>query len=346
MVRDEIWILAMAALIILSVLLTLLFYLIARKAIENRRGSQIDRIKEKMNPLLYTFLAEGHVSRGLQTDSIVKERALEELLNHYADVLEGEEEKQNLTILAELHLTEYYKQSLKSFRWSRRMNAMYHIEDFKMKGLQNNLISILESSKASKEEVVISLRILASFQFQDLPSMLMRKWNYLTEYDYRTILYRLEGARLEPLILQFNKSPVQLRYALIEVISLKRELRYIRFLEIIFIHNEKELRLRALKAIASIGHVSKIDPYLSLVHSSIWQERMMAAKLYGNLKDRKLLPYLKTMLSDTNWWVRFQAGQSIMMFPDGKEILRTIYQSTDDLFARDMAWEWMNKGAI
>lgn len=344
MVHNEIWVLSIATLLILSVLLTLLFYLIVRKAIENRRQSEIEKIKEKMNPLLYTYLAEGNISRGLQPDSLVKEKALEELLNHYADVLEGAVEKQNLSILAELHLTDYYKRSLKSFRWSRRMNALYHIEDFKMKTLQNNILPIVESSKSTKEEVVLSLRILASFQFQKIPFFLVEKWSSLSEYDYRTILYRLDSPRLEPFILQFNQCSEQLKYALIEVISLKKELRYIRFLETIFIMSESEVRLRALKAISSIGNVSKIDPYLSLVHSAIWQERMMAAKLYGNIKDRELLPHLKTMLSDPNWWVRFQAGQSIMMFPDGKKILYTIYQTTDDLFARDMAWEWMNKG--
>lgn len=346
MVKNEIWVLTIASSFLLAVLLFLLFYLIIRKALENQSRKQMENQKKRMSPLLLTFLTEGELSRELKPETKLKERALEELLTHYADLLEGVEEKQYLTVLAELHLAHYYRRSLKSIRWSRRMNALFHIEDFNMKMMQDDLVAIVETTKASKEELVLLLRILAAFHYENLPHLLINKWSHLTEYDYRTILYRLDGDSLEPFILEFNKCSEQLKFAIIEVISLKKEVKYVRFLEHIFSVNERELRLRSLKAIASIGYVSTLRPYLSLATSSIWQERMMAAKLFGNMKDRELIGQLSVLLGDSSWWVRFQAGQSIMMFSDGKEILHDIYQTSKDSFARDMAWEWMNKGVM
>jgi hypothetical protein len=316
MVRDEIWILSVASIFILVLLLLLLFYLIIRKAIENGRRKQIDQVKEKMNPLLFT------------------------------DVLEGEEEKRNLTNLAHQHLTDYYRQSLRSFRWSRRMNALYHIEDFRMNQLQADIESIVKKGKFSKEEVVLSLRILASFHVPTLAGLLLKRGVQLNENDYRTILFRMDISQFEPFIIEFHHAVEPLKYALIEVISLKKEVAYVWFLENTFATSVGEVRLRALKAISSLGYVSNIQPYLPLFESTVWQERMMVTKLCGSLKDRDSLPNLKSMLADSSWWVRFQAGQSIMMFPNGVDILKNIYQSTEDPFVRDMAMEWMNKGAI
>ena len=346
MVRDEIFVLTVASVMVLAILLFLLLYLIIRKGIENRNRKQIEQFKEKMNPLLFTYISEGELSRGLHPDTQVKEQALEELLKHYADILEGEEEQRHVNVLATQHLTDYYRQSLRSFRWSRRMNALYHIEDFKMKQMQGDIEAIIVNPKSTIEELMISLRILAAFQYPNLASLLIESWNHLTENDYRSILFRMDRPQLEELILAFNQASDPLKFALIEVISIKNEVSYVWFLEAIFAANDGELRLRALKAISAIGYVSTIDPYLPLFQSTVWQERMMVVKLCGSLKVKELLPQLSSMLSDSSWWVRFQAGQSIMMFPDGKAILTNVYHSTEDPFVRDMALEWMNKGAI
>jgi hypothetical protein len=344
-VKDEIWVLSVASIFILVLLLSLLFYLVIRKAYENSRRKQIDQMKETMNPLLFTYLVEGEISRWLQPDTDLKKQALEELLTHYSDILEGEGEKRYLTNLAHQHLTEYYRKSLKSFRWSRRMNALYHIEDFNMNQMLVDIETIVIKGKSSKEELVLSLRILASFQALNLSTLLLKREIELTENDYRTILFRMDSTQFEPFISEYNHFPEALKYALIEVISLKKEVAYVWFLEKIFATNVGEGRLRALKAISSIGYVSDIQSYYPLFESSVWQERMMVTKLCGGLKDRNSLVNLRKMLADSSWWVRFQAGQAIMMFSDGIDILNNLYQTTEDPFVRDMALEWMDKGA-
>lgn len=346
MVHNEIFLLMVASLIILVLLFTLLFYLVIRKAIENKRRKQIDAYKEKLNPFLYQYLVEGQVVRALQPDTFMKKVALEELLARYAEILEGDEEKGRITILSDLHLRDYYQRNLKSLIWSHRMNALYQIEGFGLKSLINQVIKRMENSRSSHEEVLLSLRILASFGFQSIFQLLQSRWDKLTEFEYRSILFRLNIDLLGQFISGFRQCPDQLKYAILDVIGTKKEPKFSLFLETTFANGEGEIRIRALKGIASMGFVLNISPYLVLAVSNVWQERMMAAKLFGISQETETISYLTRLLSDRNWWVRFQAGQSIMMFPNGKEILQGIHDTSVDSFARDMAWEWMNKGAV
>jgi HEAT repeat protein len=135
-----------------------------------------------------------------------------------------------------------------------------------------------------------------------------------------------------------------LQKAILDVISIKKESSYLLFTENIFAVYSGELRLRALKALAVLGSVKEINTYLELLYSSKWEERMLAAKLVGNLKEERGLNRLIELLHDQTWWVRFQAGQAICLFPNGKEILEQVYTTSTDMFAKDMAWEWLHKG--
>lgn len=61
-------------------------------------------------------------------------------------------------------------------------------------------------------------------------------------------------------------------------------------------------------------------------------------------KGKSAIPRLIELMHDRTWWVRSQATQAIIQFTNGKEILRTILESSKDTFAKDMAWEWLHKG--
>lgn len=344
MFQNEIVILAISSSVLLVVLIALLGYLLLRKIVENRKREKVNEIKGKMNLLLYDFLVEGKVVRGLLPDTKIKKIALEELLLRYAEMFEGEEERQHLAQLADLHLRDYYCENLKSLLWSTRMNTLFHIEDLRMISLMPEVLSKLESRNPSKEEIILSLRILASFGYPEVYRLLQTKGKDLEEYDYRSILARLDAAHLQPFILQFHHCPPQLKFAILEVISINKDEKYCHFLESVYTSESGELRLRALKAIASIGHLVNLKPFMSLVKSSVWEERMLAARIFGIARDKEMIQFLIELLGDKVWWVRYQAGQALMMYPNGKEILREVFKTAQDPFTRDMASEWINKG--
>lgn len=224
------------------------------------------------------------------------------------------------------------------------MNALYTIEDLHFIELQPQVLEAAKRERISHDEKVQSLRILAAFQFEGIPDLLLYHSENLSDGELRNIILRLNENLFSHFIADFHRAKNPLKYAVVDAAGIRKELKYLHFVESVYASYDGEPRLRAVKALSSLGMVKDITPYLDLRHSEDWKERMMAAKLFGSLKEPELMPYLLDLLHDRSWWVRSQAGQSIMMFPRGKEELQIVLDTSDDSYARDMAWEWMNKG--
>jgi hypothetical protein len=344
MIHQEILFLSIVTLSLICLLFLLLLYLMIRKVKDIKNRREIENYKNKINAQIFSIIAEGQRFRGIGCETAIKQKAMEELLSRYVKILEGEEEKIRLSDLASQCLQEFYRKRLKSFRWSQRMNALYHIEDFHMINLLNEVVLLSKKKNSTQQEIIQVLRILASFQYSGLKELLPNHYHDLSEYEYRSILMRLNHNLFDQFVLSFHKSTPPLQYAILDVISMKKGFEYRYFTENIFTTYKGEVRLRALKALAEIGYVSNIEPYLQLLHSSSWQERMVAAKLIGSIKEEKGITRLIELLHDQIWWVRSQAGQSIIQFPNGKAILQSVLETSKDAFAKDMAWDWLHKG--
>ncbi|MFD2442985.1 HEAT repeat domain-containing protein [Bacillus sp. CGMCC 1.16607] len=342
--ENELLYLSIATVIILVIQSLILLYLIIRKSYEIRVGLKVDKHKKRYNERLMSYLIDGEVSRVSLPNTNEKKRALEELLSKYAEILEGKEEKKNLFFLVDLYLADYYKDLLKSNKWSKRMNALYHIEEFNILTLENEVINVIKKKRVTKDEIVHGLRILSLFQNKNIFNELAINHTQLSEYDYRSILFVGNENHLDMFVLGFHNCQPALKNAILDMIGLKKELKYSPFLESVFKSSSGEERLRALKALAAIGYVKDISKYLPLCKSSNWQERMMIAKLLGKVKEKESISCLRDLLHDSIWYVRSQAAQAIKHFPNGQTILKDIYNTSNDHFAKDMAWEWINKG--
>jgi hypothetical protein len=344
MLEKEILYLSIATALIIVILSIILTYLIVRKAIEIRHNSKIEAYKNQYREHIFTFLMNGEFSDRFISNTIEKKLALEDLLSRYSEVLEGENEKKNLYILAELYLAEYYKNLLKSRKWSKRMNGLFRIEDFHIRSLELLVKDLVNRKKLTKSEQVLGLRILALFEDETLYDKLITNHSTLSEFDYRSILYKANETLIERFVLGFYQCQPALQYAILDILALKNELKYASFLETVYKSNSGEIRLRALKALASIGFVKNLNEFLPLCQSGKWQERMMLAKLLGAIGEVEGLKCLEELLHDSTWWVRSQAAQSMKNYPNGTSLLKMVYETSKDPYAKDMAREWMNKG--
>jgi hypothetical protein len=344
MLKNELFYLTLLTITILGLLVLLLVYLTIRKAVDIKNRKIMDQYIEKYHSVLFTMLTDGGYSRALSPATVLEQKAIEELLSRYSKVLEGEDEKERLSELASMYLADYYRKRLKSKRWSHRMNTLYHIEDFKIDLLIDDICMLSKIKRITHEELIHILGILALFHYENIFEMLTIHYNSLSEFEYRYILIRLEQQQFEKFILHFHESSPPLQKAILDVISINKELNYLPFLENIFSSYKGEIKLRAIKALSEIGYVKNPNPYLDLLYSTKWEERMVAARLVGSLKETKGISRLIELLHDQTWWVRSQAGQAICQFPNGHEILQEVLETSNDAFAKDMAWEWLHKG--
>lgn len=342
--EQEVKLLQIISIILFATLLCLLTYLVIRKVIENRQNNNINERKKQLVGSTFSYLREGKEKSKDINQTRLDKQALEQVLTDFSERIEGEKEEERLQELADFYLKDKYRKEIKSRNWSVRMNVLYKIENFNMKEMESQVISRLFKRNCKKEEKIQIYRILAAFQYENI-WMLINKDEELTEKNYRSILLRLKPASFKEFIRPFHYCREALQLAILDVISMKRKVEYVQFLESVFEKSEKELRLRALKAISSIGYVRNIEDYVFLAKSEVWQERMMIAKLLGTSASLdKYIPLLVKLLHDSSWWVRSQAAESIMSFKKGRDILIEVVNQSEDKFAQDMAREWLNKG--
>jgi hypothetical protein len=342
--EQEIRVLQIISIILFATLLCLLTYLVIRKIIENRQDNQINERKKQLIGPIFSYLREGKERLKDIKQTRIDKQAIEQVLTDFSERIEGEQEEERLLELAEFYLIDKYRKEIKSRYWSKRMNVLYKIEDFHMKEIEHQVISRLSKRNCHKEEKIQIYRILAAFQSENIWS-LINKDEELTEKNYRSILLRLKPESFRKFIQPFYYCREALQLAILDVISMKKKVEYVQFIESVFAKYEEEIRLRALKAIASIGYVRNIEDYVFLADSEVWQERMMVAKLLGTSSSLdKYIPLLVKLLHDSSWWVRSQAAESIISFKKGREVLFEVVNQSEDKFAKDMAREWLNKG--
>ncbi|WP_433742314.1 HEAT repeat domain-containing protein [Falsibacillus pallidus] len=346
MLTKEILFLGIVSSTIFVLLIILLSYLIIRKTSEIQSRKKIDRLKETFHPFLLEYVMEGKKTRKLIVDSPRKMIAMEELLENYGELLKDDAAENKISSLAEKHLSSFYLKGLRSRKWSSRMNALYHIELFQLNGMSEHVCYSICRKNASKEEIVEGLKILAQFSHPSLFELIQYKFTDLKDMDYRKILVYLSDENLDPIILSYHILKPELQWALLDILGQKKEFKYLPLIESIYRNYKGEVRLRAAKAIASIGYIRSYEMYLPLASSQIWQERLMAAKIFGRANETSLLPYLENLLSDHSWYVRSEAGHALSIINGGEKVLQNAIINSTDPFARDMAREWMNKGVL
>lgn len=340
--EQEIKLLQIVSTTLVVLLICLLIYLIIRKAVENRQLERVKGRKKQLVLSVFEYLRDGKEISETVNRSRIDKQAIEQVLTDFAERIEGEQEEERLHELAVFYLKANYVKEMKARNWSKRMNVLYKIEDFHMREMERNVINHLQNRKCTVEEKIQIYRILAVFQYEKIWTM-MDEDKSLSEKNYRSILLRLKPEMFEEFIRPFYYCREELQLAILDVISMKKEIDYLVFLESIFEKYDGEIKLRALKAISSIGYVRNIEEYLFLTKSKKWQERMMIAKLLGSYEEQHLY-LLITLLHDSSWWVRSQAAESIISFKKGRAILLEIIKHSKDTFAQDMAREWLNKG--
>ncbi len=317
-----------------------------RKAIENNQRAKIDRYKEKHRDQMFSYIYKNNITRMLVPDNETKLRALEELLGDFANVLTGEQAEQNITLFATEHFVENYRKNLKSRRWSLRMNTLYMIEEFNLSMLMPEVIELYQSKKVTKAEESQILQLMSRFDYPELLDSVLNPLFTMSEFTYRSVFNKMSPSTLEYTIAKFHQLPYHLQLPLIDIIGVKNLVHKGLFLEKLLRASsvKDETKIRVLKAIAEIGYPLERSLVVSFLRSSNWAVRMMAAKVAGMLREDALIHDLKLLIIDQHFSVRTQAAKSLLLYPNGKVLLEEIIQNTDDIYARDMAIDWLERG--
>lgn len=344
MKQTELFYFAIGLVSLLIILTSLFVYLVVQKVIENEKRRKINEYKERYQQTIFRYLNEGIGEGELSCCSSLKQQALMELLEHFSSVLASKHIQERIRQFAETHFQKRIREQLMHRRWSVRMNALFFIEDFRMKAMINDIKRLYHSRKLTKSEEVQILKIYAIFDYRDLYERMVAPKYPLTEFAYRLLFRYMSDDMLSYAAERFSKWPPIMQYAFIDIIGIRNRSEYGPFLERLLTNESPEIRIRSLKAIAAMGYfldVSKLKLHLASPH---WQERLMAIKVCGNIRANELIPQLVRLLCDETFSVRSQAAQSLLRMEQGIEVLKEVAAASDDPYARDMAQEWLERG--
>lgn len=286
---------------------------------QERRDSQKKREKEdyaqKTKTLWQEYILEDIPFEYQQIPKNKSEIAeVENILLSYLKNISNPDIHLKIRSFAQRYLKEHYKTELTSRKWSQRMNAMYRIADFQIK----ELVDICEVSMKQKGslEAFQLLKLYSILEKENFTQELLVSDHSFSESEYKKLFSYLKVELLEQLIGKLEDLPESAQYALIDTIAIKGSMAVVESLEKVLANDNAEIRIRTLKGLERIGVIQHIETYIPFVSSSIWEERLMVAKLFKHVPLAYTSEYLEILLLDSNWWVRSQAAS--MMIEDQK----------------------------
>ncbi|HEX3031420.1 MAG TPA: HEAT repeat domain-containing protein [Bacillota bacterium] len=102
--------------------------------------------------------------------------------------------------------------------------------------------------------------------------------------------------------------------------------------------SNNETMVRLIRNLGLLGYAPAITDITGLLHHDAWFIRSQVSRTLGDLKTENMLAPLSEAMSDSNWWVRHNAGNALSNFgPAGIRRLQEIAGSEGDRFAREMA---------
>ncbi len=347
--QQELMLPVILVLALTGLLLVMLLYLTVRKTIGNRHRRRLESAMDVMRQPVFEWLQYGTATRHLRlTPSMVVHEAAELLLEQYTRVLSGDEFEARIRAFADSQFTSQYRERLRKPGRGTRLNTLRRIERFDMRHMEADLIGLLADprkfSKMTTGEIALTFKLLARWDSDEMLPMLRQSRFTCSVYEGRLIAAGMSESALSRLLTDREAYPEAWILVAIDVIGLRRLEGMTDELLSLLEHPDSEFRIRSLKALSELSLVPADPRFLQHAQSGQWEERNMAAKLFGKLRDPIYTQPLLGLLSDPSWFVRSQAAQSIMQYPNGQALLQHAAEHAEDRYARDMAAEWKGRG--
>jgi len=319
-----------------------MIYLIYQRRYEERKKHVMEKYIQNTKILWQEyFLEDDRFTVTLIPKNKIQILAVEHIFLSYLRNISNPIIQQKIYTFAQMYLKEYYQNELKSRNWSKKMNAMYRIADFRIK----ELISTCEVSIKRKHSIEV-FQLFKIYSILEKEKFIQEIWLYndsFSQSEYKKLFSYLEVEMLQRLMEKMERLQQAAQYALIDTIAAKGSMDVIEGLEDLLASEDTEIRIRTLRGLERIGIIRDLETYIPFVNSSIWEERLMVAKLFRYAPLTYTAEHLEKLLQDSNWWVRSQAASTLIEDPRGYQRLKEFIATTNDQYAIDMANEVLGK---
>jgi hypothetical protein len=333
-----------AVFVLICILMILFFGLILHKSLNNRKASKIDLLKHKIQPLVFKnlFKSENKQLEPYKNNKLFHQAVLE-LMNEINSQLDMGMLDELKTKFYEKYLVPAIRSKLKSHRWSIRMNMLYLMESLGDTAMYIDLWKIYHMRHTTDQEKYIILRIAAQSNDVHVLTYLVEDPPYQTVYFYKQVISKMSDELFSRFIASFDKYPQKIKISVLSVIGEKRKLTYLPQVEKHLEDPTLDIRIHSLKTIRDFAYISDLKKLLPFAAADTWVEQMIFCQIARELKNPGYLPSLGNLLTSPNWWVRYYSGEAMARTPGGFRALTKIEHNSSDMFAQDMAGQWLQR---
>lgn len=331
--------------VLLAILFAMFFLLVFYRKQEVKSKNHIKEYIEDRKEDWYEYLlGEGTLPEALKPNGTLELDAIDELFFRFSYHFSSDEINNKVNAFAALYMSDYYSKNLTSRSRGVRINTLNKISLFNLPFMLEPVSKLLEKKKVySKTEYLLIYEIIAKFSRANFVAHFITPKVPLGEFDYKKLLMELDEVQISLLVEDFDVLPDELQLTMIESIGVRHYLDWLPLLHHCLDSPDQELRIRALKSIAKLEVADSLKLYESFLHSDVWEERLMTAKIFRSAPSEEALPVLTHLIKDSSYQVRAQAAKSMKSLKDGQQALYSVITTSSDEFAVDVAEEMFGK---
>jgi hypothetical protein len=339
-----------ASAILMTLSIILLLVIIVLRLVTDRNFRQEAEFRSRSKPLLRSFLA-GDVTAEVAGAVLSSNPRLARLLmmEEAESLGEGGREKL-LPLTASFPFVRSELSNLGSRHWEKRLRAAealgYLGNDTALPGLMNAL-----------RDDILSVRFAAAYSLarlgcEDAVDPILRALDVPGEISQRRVAEVLVilGAKVAgPMITVLTHPSAQENSIAIaaRVVGSLRIHRGIQPLASLLAHPSANVRLNAVRSLASIADHSQTPAIARLAEDPAWEVRSAVMQALGRLGAADQINLLLQGLSDQEWWVRYNAAQALHAIGEhGITALREAVDHHVDSYGRDMSRQILQQHGI
>lgn len=334
-------------LFMLGINFILFIFLLIRKMYMKILISKKEYLEKKYEEQILSYISNHDKSIIIIPRTKLEIGVFRNLLLNYSSLLTGEtKELLNDFAAKDSLIADIRKKLLSNNPWKKRIGA-YQAGEFGFDEFSEILLKQLKTS--DKELFYITSRALIKLGgklyikqvlYQAVKEAKMEKNNILTlvelvEEDINDIL--------DEAMTQDNAF---LNAIALEIYGQRQYMEAVFWIDKMISSPYKEVRIASLKAAEALGDIGDneyINKILSLEFDQEWEVRAFLAKFLKKVKTDNSVEGLKRLMKDMNWFVRYNAANSLA--EQGEKGIKALIDllNSEDKFARDKAKEMIQK---
>ena len=330
-------------LLLIAINLVLFFALLINKIISNRKAQENSRLAVFFEAMIYQYVSEEGKEVPKPKNAVEMGILKNIILDSFLKYEPGAHEHLR-KIARETGFVEEEMKALKNPSDLRKAVAAYALGILRIREALPLLKKIRTDQRELSQCVTRALIQIGGTEEIDNVITNMKSTDYAQKAKVLELLSEITEEDIFPQMETYMKGEDPVKKSLaIETLGTRKDVRVKPYIREGLFSEEKEVKISALKAAISLKcfDCGEMKNQISLLlQDKDWEIRAFTARAMSHAKDpdEEVLSGLKKLMEDPNWFVRFNASESLLQLGEKGVLALSENLFSTDSFARDKAW--------